>query len=79
MNTATALTFDLTGPRFGIDTAALRGFWDRKDGTEGGELRFDRLSSGALDLIDYDGAYALPLAIVGALRSAGVNVSDDFI
>jgi hypothetical protein len=79
MNTATAYNFDLTGPRFGIDTAALYGFWERKDGTEGGELRFDRLASGALDLTDFDGAYALPLAIVGALRSAGVRVSDDFI
>ena len=70
---------DLTGPRFWIDTTAQRGGWERKDGTEGGELLFDRLASGALDLIDFDGAYALPLAIVGALRAAGVVVSDDFL
>lgn len=78
MSTVTEFTFDLTGPRFDIDTAALRGFWERKDGTEGGELIFDRLASGALDLVDFDGAACLPLAIVGALRAAGVVVSDDF-
>lgn len=78
MNTETEYTHDLTGPRFGIDTAAMHGYWERKDGSEGGELLFERLASGALDLVDYDGAYALPLAIVGALRAAGVVVSDDF-
>ena len=78
MNTATGYQFSLTGPRFGIDPAALYGFWERKDGSEGGGLWFDRLASGALDLIDYDGAACLPLAIVGALRAAGVVVSDGF-
>ncbi len=70
--------FDLVGPRFWIDTTARRGCWERKDGTEGGELLFDRLESGALDLVDFDGAGSLPVAIVCALRSVGVRVSDDF-
>lgn len=70
--------FSLAGPRFGIDPAALYGFWDREDGSEGGGLWFGRLASGALDLIDFDGAAYLPHTIVDDLRSAGVVVSDDF-
>lgn len=77
MNTATEYKFDLTGSRFGIDTTALYGYWDRKDGSEGGGLWLSRPNVD-LVLTDFDGATCLPLAIVGALRAAGVVVSDDF-
>ena len=63
----------------GIDTAALYGYWERKDGSEGGGLWFERLDTkGTLELIDYDGAFELPRSVVAALRAAGVVMDETF-
>ena len=78
MNTATGYQFSLTGPRFGIDPAALYGFWERKDGSEGGGLQLARTEGGTLELIDFSGGAWLPLDVVVALRAAGVSVSGEF-
>lgn len=62
----------------GIDRAALHGYWERRDGTEGGELMFDRMSDGRLELADYDGTFCLPRPVTRALRTAGFVVHEDF-
>jgi hypothetical protein len=62
----------------GIDQVELYGYWDHKDGSEGGGLWFERLDNNQLDLIDYDGDYVLPRLVIAALRSAGVSVDVDF-
>ncbi|OBQ43513.1 MAG: hypothetical protein AN484_11885 [Aphanizomenon flos-aquae WA102] len=68
----------------GIDPAALYGYWERKDGSEGGGLWFDHLPPGTagysagLDLIDYDGDFELPRSVVAALRAAGVYLDDTY-
>jgi len=60
-----------------IDPAALYGYFERRDGSEGGGLWFEPID-GALNLIDFDGMAALPLKVVNALRSHGVIVEDAF-
>jgi hypothetical protein len=61
-----------------IDPVARYGYWERKDGSEGGGLWFDTVpglyrpgDKPALELVDYDGAFALPRAVYAALRDAG--------
>jgi len=61
-----------------IDESAMYGAWEYKDGTEGGGLWFERLDDGRLDLVDYDGAFALPMAVITALRASGVSVEEIF-
>jgi hypothetical protein len=61
-----------------IDPAALYGYWERKDGSEGGGLWFAKDSAAQLELIDYDGAAELPRAVVEALRAAGFSLDDSF-
>lgn len=78
-----------------IDPAALYGYWEHRDGSEGGGLWFEpecgkptatatgviagsNLKNGKLELIDFDGAAALPLKVVNALRAAGVTVEPEF-
>lgn len=61
----------------GIDPAANYGYWEHRDGSEGGGLWFDPAAI-SLELIDYDGAYALPSQVIDALRAHGVIVSPDF-
>lgn len=62
----------------GIDPAALYGYFERKDGSEGGGLWFERTEAGGLELADYDGTACLPMAIITALRAHGVTVTPDF-
>lgn len=63
----------------GIDTDALYGYWERKDGSEGGGLWFECLDTkGTLELIDYDGAFELPRSVVSALLAAGVVMDETF-
>lgn len=62
----------------GIDRAALYGYWERKDGSEGGGLWFDRLDDGSIELVDYDGAFELPRSVVAALRAAGIVLDETF-
>jgi hypothetical protein len=61
-----------------IDPAAQYGYWERKDGSEGGGLWFAQDTQGELELIDYDGAAELPRAVVQALRAAGFMLDDSF-
>lgn len=62
----------------GVDEDALYGYWEHKDGSEGGGLWFSHSEDGPLDLIDYDGDYMLPKAVIDALRLAGFRVDADF-
>ena len=67
----------------GIDPAALYGYWERKDGSEGGGLWFENHYDGEtkkwfIELIDYDGAGELPRSVVAALRTAGVVLDDTY-
>ena len=61
-----------------IDPAALYGYFERRDGSEGGGLWFAKDSADQLELIDYDGAATLPRAVVEALRAAGFILDDSF-
>ena len=58
-----------------IDPAARYGYWERRDGSEGGGLWFDHDAPGLL-LVDYDGAFDLPRAVWAALRAHGVDTSE---
>ena len=65
-----------------IDPAALYGYWERKDGSEGGGLWFTRPDGEAstdLELCDYDGTSDyLPARVVLALRAASsINIVVD--
>lgn len=69
----------------GIDSHSLYGYWERRDGSEGGGLWFcreligSRLDQpGPLELIDFDGAFELPKAVMAALRAAGVVLDESF-
>lgn len=71
--------------RIMIDTAALYGYWERADGSEGGGLWFQREQLpktggklSALELVDYDGAYELPAQVVKLLREHGYVVGSEF-
>lgn len=66
------------GGKTEIDPVALYGYFERKDGSEGGGLWFDRAESGALELVDYDGVSGLSLKVITAMRDAGVIVDADF-
>ena len=62
----------------GIDHAALYGYWEHRNGCEGGGLWFDRNDGGGLELRDFDGWYTLPQAVVTALRGAGIEVGKEY-
>lgn len=71
--------------KVGIDTASLYGYWERKDGSEGGGLWFSREligsrldQKGPLELMDYDGAFELPRPVISALLAAGVVLDETF-
>jgi hypothetical protein len=49
------------------------GYWEFKDGSEGGSLQFDNN-----ELVDFDGHYLLPKSIVNALRDYGFILDDTF-
>lgn len=77
-----------TAPDVGIveiDPVALYGYFERKDGSEGGGLWFCRElidgcldQKGPLELVDYDGVSCLSPKVITALRGAGVVVDADF-
>jgi hypothetical protein len=62
----------------GIDHAARYGYWEHRNGHEGGGLWFDRLDNGKLELRDFDGWYSLPPAVVTALRGAKIEVGSEY-
>lgn len=66
-----------------LDPAARYGYWEYRNGSEGGGLWFQPANpdttTGPLELVDYDGAYYLPGPVVIALREAGIVIdSEDF-
>jgi hypothetical protein len=56
----------------------MYGAWEYKDGTEGGGLWFERLDDGRLDVVDYDGAFSLPVSVIEALREANISLDETF-
>lgn len=64
---------DSAGRTVAVDTASQYGYWERSDGSEGGELLFE-----GVELIDYDGAFELPRRVIEALLAAGFTVDDSF-
>jgi hypothetical protein len=61
--------FTIKGKLVFIDPAAEYGYWERKDGSEGGGLWFEGKT-----LVDYDGAFDLPRAVYDELRELGFKV-----
>lgn len=59
-----------------IDTKSNYGYWEHRDGSEGGGLWFGADEGGATELIDYDGAFELPKRVVEALRDIGCIVEE---
>lgn len=57
--------------KLAIDPVALYGYWERKDGSEGGGLWFRKNADGKLELVDFDGSYEFPREWVTILRNAG--------
>jgi hypothetical protein len=62
----------------GIDPVAFYGYFERKDGSEGGGLWFNHAANGSLELIDFDGVACLPSFVTRTLRANGVTVDSDF-
>lgn len=84
---ATEYTFNVTlypwgeSPERGvvrIDTASLYGYFEHKNGSEGGGLWFERLDNGSLELIDYDGVFELPRSVVAALKAHGYVLDEAY-
>ena len=61
-----------------VYTEKLQGYWECRDGSEGGMLNFELLPDGRLELVDYDGAFALPNPVVATLRAAGFVLDETF-
>lgn len=61
-----------------IDPKALYGYWERRDGSEGGGLWFAHVDDGKMELVDFDGAYELPATCVKLLRDAGYVLDSCF-
>jgi hypothetical protein len=69
--------FDTSAPesKIGIDFNEKYGYWERKDGSEGGGLWFElNEETEMLELIDFDGAYELPARVIRVLRAQKVLV-----
>ncbi len=56
-----------------LSPATNYGYWEFKDGSEGGGLWFENN-----ELVDFDGHYLLPAKVVTALRDHGCIVDDTF-
>lgn len=63
-----------------IDPAELFGYFEHRDGSEGGGLWFELDFENQKDLIltDYDGCYCLPRQVISALRAHGITVGPEF-
>jgi hypothetical protein len=72
--------FDTSAPesKVGIDFNEKYGYWERKDGSEGGGLWFEGNKEQGFELTDYDGAYELPMRVVKALVAQGIKVDEVF-
>lgn len=62
-----------------IDTAARYGYFEHKNLGEdrAGGLWFEETDTGALELVDFDGVYALPRPVAQALADNGYLVDMD--
>ena len=49
----------------------VRGWWEHKDGGEGGELRIDLIDA---SVCDYDGCYDLPKHVQDEILSLAINL-----
>lgn len=63
--------------RIVVDEDSLDGWWEYKDGAEGGTLTFD-IEGDRLVLVDYDGAYCLPRYVCQTLEEMGVRIDEEF-
>ena len=63
-----------------ISPSTHYGYFEHKDGSEGGGLWFELDFDNQKDLIltDYDGVYCLPRQVISALRAHGVTVDPIF-
>jgi len=61
-----------------IDTEKRYGYWEHRNGSEGGGLWFEQPTGRPLELVDYDGHYVLPAPVVRALLAAGVVIEPEF-
>jgi len=80
MNTTSSI-IKLPCPSYSIEinTAAATGYFESnlRGDEDGGGLWFTS-ADGVLTLIDYDGVFALPPAVVKALRAGNIIVPDEF-
>lgn len=53
----------------------LTGWWERADGSEGGDLALYYNDEGKLEVNDFDGAYDLPKYLRAELESLGVVIN----
>ena len=65
--------FTLIAARVAISPTTNYGYWDRKDGSEGGGLWFDGKT-----LTDFDGAMSLPRQVCEQIISLGYEVGQEF-
>ena len=65
------------GHKIEIDPERLYGYFEHPDGSEGGGLWFGPCGGG-VQLLDYDGVFALHPDIVAALRGAGYFLDESF-
>lgn len=56
-----------------ISPSTHYGYWEFKDGTEGGGLWFE-----GKELVDFDGHYLFPASIVKVLRDNGYTLDESF-
>lgn len=61
-----------------IDPVSRAGYWEHRDGSEGGGLWFAPVPGrDYLELLDYDGAFDLPEAVIQSLVDSGFAVNLD--
>jgi hypothetical protein len=65
--------YTLKASRCAISPSTSYGYWERKDGSEGGGLWFDGMS-----LSDYDGAFSLPKDVCDEIAALGYTVAQEF-
>lgn len=66
------------GWTLGTHDETLSGWFERDADGTGGNLLYERNEADQLELIDYDGVFALPVAILTLLRDIGVQADRSF-
>lgn len=62
----------------GTHNETLSGWFERNSDGTGGGLWYERNADDRLELIDYDGTYSLPTAVLCLLRDIGVQCDSSF-